>query len=143
MKKLSNQIVEIVGIKHQDFKLQEEAAELLTEIIRLDTGRNTPQSKELIEEIADFEIIAEQYLINHKLMKIYVKQPHLDFENLKTFLGIIIIRQIIELTQYNIYSSFYILQQFKTDNDIVELVENRKHEKIKLLKLRIANKDLL
>ena len=65
--KLYDSVLRLVTVEHQDIKLAEELSELTTEIIRIKTGRNKANSKEIITELADCIIMLEQFIRNHKL----------------------------------------------------------------------------
>jgi hypothetical protein len=63
--KIFKKVLKYKTVEHQNIKLKEEISELLTENIRIETGRNKPNSPKLIEEQADSIIMIKQWFYNH------------------------------------------------------------------------------
>ena len=68
--KVYDSVLRLGSMNHQDKKLIEELSELITELVRVQTGRNKPNAKEVVGELADCIIMIEQYLRNHNLFSL-------------------------------------------------------------------------
>ena len=138
--KLYDHVIRLGSIEHQDYKLKEELFEQGTELIRVQTGRNKANSKDIIEEHADCIIMLEQYARNHFKEDLidYKLKEEVQFDNI-VFYSTVVIQNIIKKFEYkpNIDILYSYMLSHISKLGIMPLVEIVKDCKLKRLLERV------
>lgn len=142
--KIFQRVTSLKGVKYQNIKLKEELSELLTENIRLETGRNKPNSKELIGEQTDSIVMMKQWFWNHNKPQF----EELILPTIKSIkeLNIVITKVILSehpyFTNYNLRYIYDYILRYAKENNTLGLLSIQIDSKLKKLEERTLTGDL-
>jgi len=149
-----NNVLRKKSLDHQTLKLQEEILELQIELIRQQTKRNELNCKSLIDEIADFIIMCEQWIYyNFGEQDIKKNMFRYDYNNIMYSFSKIISylnnncnteceQELKDFIKHHVISCYTMILDYVKQQNIINAVEFRISTKLKMLDQRVKNGDL-